>query len=164
MRIAVISDTHLDQPTPWFEEMYERHLAQADWLLHCGDVTGRGLLEYVERHPGFYGVAGNMDGRPVDGELPPTRVVELDGLRVGMAHGYGYGHPIARTLARAFAGRADLVCFGHTHRFEWVEHEGVRVLNPGSFCVPKQGDRPGFALVERLGEGELAVEHVALSR
>jgi predicted phosphodiesterase len=39
MRLAVISDSHLSIPDDHFERVYDRHLAGADALLHCGDMV-----------------------------------------------------------------------------------------------------------------------------
>jgi len=70
MRLAVISDTHLDQPSAWFERVYTRHLASADALIHCGDITGASLLHYLMQHKNFYAVAGNMDAYLAGSDLP----------------------------------------------------------------------------------------------
>ena len=142
MRVAVLSDTHLVSPDHWFEEVFQRHLAPADVVLHCGDVTGHDVLYYLMGHPAFYAVAGNMDGWVLSDDLPPTRRLEFEGVRIGMAHGWGFHGPdIGASVVRSFAPEVDLVCFGHTHVYQWSECNGVRVLNPGSVTKPRQGKR-----------------------
>ena len=40
MRVAVLSDTHLEQVNPAFAALFERYLQPADAVIHCGDVVG----------------------------------------------------------------------------------------------------------------------------
>ncbi len=135
MRVAVLSDTHLRAPTPWFEAVYERHLASADRVYHCGDHAGYGLWSSLLRHPGFEAVAGNSDGYDLAAELPPLLERDLCGLRLAVTHGWGPRPGLAARIAKAFAGRCDLVFFGHSHAAEDVVIGGMRLVNPGS-CSP----------------------------
>ena len=105
MRVAVLSDTHLVSPDHWFEEVFQRHLAPADVVLHCGDVTGHDVLYYLMGHPAFYAVAGNMDGWVLSDDLPPTRRLEFEGVRIGMAHGWGFH---GRILEPVWSGPSPL--------------------------------------------------------
>ena len=139
MRIAVISDTHLHFPTEPLLHLYEAHMAHADALLHLGDVTGEATLAFFLNHPRFFGVAGNMDEQGVADHLPAMRKVELGGLVMGMAHGRGFGHDPGPALVRHFGAGTDLVLFGHTHVFQWTEHQGALLLNPGSATSPRRG-------------------------
>lgn len=162
IRIAVLSDTHLRVPTPFLESLYEQHLAPAHAVLHLGDVTGEATLAYLMNHPRFYGVAGNMDGFGVSDHLPATRSVEFGGLTIAMAHGWGYGRDPAPGLARHLGPEADLVCFGHTHMFQWGEVGGVHMLNPGSASAPRRG-APSMALLAIGPDRELDAEMIDLS-
>jgi uncharacterized protein len=162
MRVAVLSDTHMQGADAWFEAVYERHLAPADVLLHCGDITGEPLLDFLWQHPAFYAVAGNMDGWTLRDALPPTRVLELEGLRIGMAHGWGFHGPnIGRSVAQALGPGIDLVCYGHTHVFAWEEYDGVRLLNPGSLTGPRKGPC-SLAIVTLCQGGAPEVEKVVV--
>ncbi len=132
MRLAVISDTHLRRPTPWFEHIYQAHLADADVLLHCGDATGYPVWEFLQTaHPAFYAVAGNSDEYDLTAELKPWLALDLEGLRIGLVHGWGDRPGTPRRVAEAFAGY-DLVCYGHTHRRDFSNTYGILQLNPGS--------------------------------
>ena len=132
MLIAVISDTHLRRPTPWFTNIFQEHLVGADLLLHCGDSTGVAVWEYLfAAHPAFHAVAGNSDEYALASELKPWLALDLEGLRVGLVHGWGDRPGTPRRVAEAFAGY-DLVCYGHTHRRDFSAIHGVPLLNPGS--------------------------------
>lgn len=145
MRLAVISDTHLEQPSAWLARVYDEHLAPADAVLHCGDITGYATWRFLRRHPAFFAVRGNCDMAPgFDGELEPMLDLVLLGLHIGLTHGWGPRSQVPRNVAEAFGPEFDLVCFGHTHAPLWDEIAGVRLLNPGSL-----GDDPHrLALVD----------------
>ncbi len=161
MRIAVLSDTHLSRPDNWLQNLYDRHLADADVLLHCGDFTGAGVLETLQLHPRFHGVCGNCDGWDLAQELPEALVFDLDGLRVGLIHGYGFPHPVGRSLGKAFSGRVDLLCYGHTHVFADEEFNGVRTVNPGSARHSRSGPC-SIAIIDYLPEQPLEVARIVL--
>ncbi|HEX8132013.1 MAG TPA: metallophosphoesterase family protein, partial [Actinomycetes bacterium] len=64
---------------------------------------------------------------------PPTLVLDLDGLELGMVHDAGPRAGRARRLRRRFP-TADLVVFGHSHiPLDLTDEEaGLRIFNPGS--------------------------------
>jgi hypothetical protein len=161
MRIAVLSDTHLQRPTPWIEAVFREHLAPADVVLHCGDMVGRELYEYFSlHHPAFHAVAGNMDEWLLADELKQKDELDLDGLRVGWTHGWGFRGGLAARVAQSFGPGYGLVCFGHTHAFEWTERDGVPLLNPGP-CNQHEAE-PSLALVTYEKSAPLDVERIRL--
>lgn len=141
--IAVISDTHMNQPAGWFLRVYDEYLASADAVLHCGDITGPATYHELCRHPEFHAVLGNCDWDPNLGrELQPMLRLELLGLRIGMTHGWGNRSRVPQSVAEAFGHGFDLLCFGHTHQRYWSDENGVQMLNPGSL-----GESGSLALV-----------------
>lgn len=148
MRIAVISDTHLQVPSAGLLRVFERHLSGADALLHCGDIVGEAVLDLLHSHPSFHGVRGNMDCGTVAAHLPLTRVVTLSGLRIGMVHNPGQIlSGIGTGASDLFPAPLDLVCCGHIHQRMWMETAaGIPLLNPGSLAAPRDG-LPGLAMV-----------------
>ena len=160
MRLAVISDTHLPGPDDRFAAIYERLLAPADVLVHCGDMTGAALYHFLARHPRFFCVRGNCDHFLLDHELPLTLSRELDlgggrALRLGLAHGWGPRGSVWERVAETFPGHG-LVCFGHTHRRHWDERQGARLLNPGSVA------EGSLALLDVAADGTLDCRFVDL--
>lgn len=136
MRIAVLSDSH---DNIWKLNKAMSSLAQADVVLHCGDLIApfmiTRMIKGTEGKP-VHIVWGNNDGD----KFLLTRVaesaenitihgdfaeLELEGLQVALNH-----YPkIARPLAES--DRYDLVCYGHDHTAheEWVGE--TLLLNPG---------------------------------
>ena len=147
MRIAVISDTHLHEPSSRLESVYATYLADADAVLHCGDITGRSAWSFLSQHPNFHAVAGNMDDWNLARDLPARLSLKLDGLTVGVAHGNGLaGRPLSRAVAQSFGPGYDLVCFGHTHTPEHVTYDATHVVNPGSLANHESA--PTLALID----------------
>lgn len=158
MLAAVISDSHLRGPNAWFEAVYDRYLAPADRVYHCGDHVGQALWASLLRHPGFESVAGNSDSYDLAAQLPPLLERDLCGLRLGVTHGWGLRQGLAARLAAAFAGRYDVVFFGHSHAAEDTRIGDMRLINPGAL-------QPGgsLALVEcAQGGGIEAVRFVSV--
>ncbi|MFW5836951.1 MAG: metallophosphoesterase family protein [Desulfovibrionaceae bacterium] len=143
MLAAVISDTHLPRPTPWFESVYEQHLAAADVLIHCGDMVGLTVYHFLLQHPNLVAVHGNTCQWGVRDQLPAAASVDLGGLRVAVTHGWGDRPGTPARVAQALGPDHDLVCYGHTHAPDWAQHGDVRLLNPGSL----QQSAPSLALL-----------------
>lgn len=63
-----------------------------------------------------------------------TKVMELEGKRILMTHGHRYGvkSGYLRAVYAAKEQQADILLFGHTHRAECFQEEGLWVLNPGA--------------------------------
>jgi hypothetical protein len=160
MKIAVISDTHLETPDARLIGLLDLWTRTADAILHCGDLTGERVWDFLNSHPGFYSVAGNMDGSGWSSSLPAKRVLEPSpGVRIAMTHGFGLDPAsLNRSLVAQFPRDVRLICFGHTHRRKWESGPGgVQILNPGSLFRPKDG-RPGYALLDIGPRGSLQVE------
>lgn len=132
MKIAVISDTHLTGPTPWFEAVFEKYLAPADALIHCGDHAGFGIWQYLLAHDNYMGVLGNMDEFRLRGELPATRDVQLNGFRLGITHGWGDRSGTPMRVSMSFGPGFDLIIHGHTHQAYVDTIGGNLLMNPGA--------------------------------
>jgi putative phosphoesterase len=131
MKIGVISDTHLDAPTPLLESTIHNYFKDTDLILHAGDLHSPEVLNAFEGKR-VYVVAGNCDGAKVKERFPLTRVITVKGFRIGLTHGWGPPFGLEKRAATAFEDVHCLV-FGHSH---WaVNHRRNNVLffNPGAF-------------------------------
>jgi putative phosphoesterase len=159
--VAVMSDTHLDQPDNLLAAIFERHCRDADVLLHCGDCVSEETWSFLNSHPRFYSVQGNCDLPPLNGCLPVLRELELEGFRLGMGHGWGPRSRVGDVVAGRFQG-VDIVCYGHTHIRDWrLSSEGVRLLNPGSLFWPRSGEGGMARLYLKSGQ-EPEVEWITI--
>jgi putative phosphoesterase len=131
-RVAVISDTHLPRGSRALPDDCVRLLRGADLVLHGGDFVSVEFLEELRKlGPPVEGVCGNMDESALKAALPRQRVVEVDGLRIGMVHDAGPRAGREARLAGRFAD-CEAVVYGHTHVPQVERFQHLWVLNPGS--------------------------------
>ena len=183
-RIAVISDTH-ELGNGWGSppELLEA-LKGANLILHCGDLETLGVLDHLETVAPVLAVRGYGDPHEPGGRLADqTRVVEVDGLRIGMVHDLWWPGPRVRftndhtlefppgpvqeLMERKFKQPVDMVCFGDTHEEYIGWHQGMLFLNPGSPAHPGRrhpaGELGTLAYLE-ISNGEASAEIRKLHR
>ncbi|MEW6541411.1 MAG: metallophosphoesterase [Bacillota bacterium] len=142
-----MADTHIPSraravPAPVLEAF-----ARVDLIIHAGDLTDLKVLDDLSRLAPVAAVAGNMDSWEVRRRLGETRLLELEGFRIGILHGHGgYAGAQHRALA-AFPG-AHCVVFGHTHA-PYCERSssGVLLFNPGSPTDRRRQPRASYGLL-----------------
>lgn len=159
MLIGVLADTHVPYRMPEIPEPVVAALRGVDLILHAGDVDEPWALEPLAALAPVHAVRGNyhiLDRSAAGASLP--RVVELDvaGKRIALEHGYDIGPTAllwkAWSLARQLKGHwefprydasiarcllkryptADIIIFGHTHRFYTQQWGKTLILNPGA--------------------------------
>ena len=148
MKIGVISDTRgLLRP-----EVVDK-LQGCDAILHAGDVNKPEILDALRTIAPLHVVRGNNDKDWAEA-LPQTLRVELGGVRILMIHN-------KRELPKEL-GDAQLIVFGHSHKYFEQTIDGRLWLNPGS-CGKRRFDQEiSFALME-IGGGWWSVEKVVLA-
>ncbi len=135
-------------------------LERADRILHAGDFVALAVLEELREYGPVEGVLGNMDEAALRAEVPDRRIVEHDGVRVGMVHDAGPSAGRAERLTAAFPGCAAIV-YGHTHQPELSRVAGVWILNPGS-PTERRRSQSHAMIVGRVGAGRIEPKLVAL--
>ncbi|HWM13918.1 MAG TPA: metallophosphoesterase family protein [Gaiellaceae bacterium] len=106
-------------------------LQRASVIVHTGDLTAATVLEELAALAPVEAVHGNMDALELRGILPERRVVEAEGLRVGVVHDAGPSAGRHERLAGWFPD-CDLLAYGHTHLPEVARHDEAWIVNPGS--------------------------------
>ncbi|WP_020475500.1 metallophosphoesterase family protein [Zavarzinella formosa] len=155
MRIGILSDTH--DHLSRTRRAVEILLAEgADILIHCGDLTSPDIVAVCAVRP-FYFVFGNHDAD----QAPELRaaaaqtgsvclewggIVELEGKRVGVAHGH-----MTVDVRRVIADRPDYLLTGHSHDKHDRMNGPIRRINPGALF---RADEFTVAVLD-LPEGEL---------
>ncbi|MEU0569539.1 metallophosphoesterase family protein [Nonomuraea sp. NPDC005983] len=151
MRVVALADTHAPRSWRSMPLRVAEQLADADLILHAGDVCVPSVLRELAAYAPVRVVKGNNDGPDLD--APETLELILDGLRVAMIHDSGPARGRLERMRRRFP-EADLVVFGHSHIPLDESGDGLRIFNPGS---PTDRRRQPHGTV-----GVLTIEHGVL--
>lgn len=119
--VGVISDTHgLMRPGAL------EALRGADFIIHAGDVGDAIVLEQLETIAPVHAVRGNVDFGALGERLPEDALVSWCGKHI-----YVYHILEDLPLDPAAAG-IHAVVYGHSHKPDISEKNGVLYFNPGS--------------------------------
>ena len=131
-KIIALSDTHLERGLP--EKLVE--LAEgADIILHAGDFVVKEVYDSLTDLGRVEAVCGNSDSPELKKLLPERKVIEVDGVRIGLVHQASHSSgPGTEMLAREM--EADVLVYGHLHR-PLVERDSKLLICPGSPTVPR---------------------------
>ena len=133
MKLAIIADTHIPRGTRTIPQACLDRCAQADAILHAGDLTTLDVLDLLnELGPPVHAIHGNVDGAAVRNVLPEARQDRFASCTIAMVHDPGPRAGRVERLRTRFP-EADAVVFGHTHMPEHQEGAGsFQIFNPGS--------------------------------
>jgi putative phosphoesterase len=150
MLIGVISDTH----------GLLRHealvaLAEAEHILHAGDVGNADILAALGRIAPVTAIRGNIDIHGPCADLPATEAVELGGRLFYMVHSV---HDLDIDPR---AAEVSVVVSGHSHQ-PLLERKGeVMFLNPGS-AGPRRFRLPVSVALVTVTDDKVAARIVEL--
>jgi putative phosphoesterase len=150
LKIGIISDTHLTNPSPSFQQAAQTCFAEVDMIFHAGDLTNPEILEAFGDKK-IHAVHGNMCGPAACKLLPTQKEIKVGNFTIGLIHRIGNTYDFEDRLLEVFP-TADCIIYGHTH--QPVCHKIGRVLyiNPGSFTgTGYRGAGGTFAILE-VGE------------
>ena len=146
-QIAILSDTHgLLRP-----QVLAR-LEGVDAILHAGDINTQAIVDTLRGCGETHIVRGNNDKAWAEG-LPLSLTVTIEGVRFFLVHN-------KKDIPRDLSG-VDVVVYGHSHRYDCREADGVLRLNPGS-CGRRRFDQEITFAMMRLEHGRYQVEKVRI--
>ncbi len=116
-KLCILADTH-----GLLRDEVKAELAQADGILHAGDIDTDAVLQYLEQCGPLYAVAGNADKR-LTKALPRTLSVRIEGVRFFLVHN--------KKDIPASLTDTDVVVVGHSHKYAAEMSGGMLYLNPG---------------------------------
>jgi putative phosphoesterase len=129
-KVGVISDTHysnrLQQNFPF--DQIKKAFKEIELIIHAGDITDACVLDMLGEIAPVEAVRGNMDCDELGSRLLHSKVVDIAGTLIGVAHKKNDSY---------FEGeKVDAIVFGHTHApFNKVVN-GILYFNPGSPVKP----------------------------
>lgn len=150
MKIIVVSDSHGNLPA-LKRVICDYH---ADMYIHLGDGE-RELNTVCLLNPDkdIFHVCGNCDFASLsEDEL----LISPDDKNVifavhGHLHNVKYSLEQLKSTARKKG--ANIVLYGHTHSRHNEYDDGMYIINPGSVSIPRDGNKPSFAVIELLPNG-----------
>ena len=146
-KLGIISDTHgLLRP-----EVMEV-LKTCDCILHGGDINKPEILDELRPLASIYAVRGNNDREWAEG-LAKTLRFTIEGVEFFMTHNK---KDVAWDL-----GSAQVVVFGHTHKYFEQMIDGRLWLNPGSCGRSRFGQEPTMAVMT-VDKGSWKVEKIGI--
>lgn len=157
----MISDTHMPRGGRPLPATCVSRLRAAELILHAGDLCTLAVLDELRSYgPPVLAVHGNVDDQAVRERLPPRRLVEVGGTRIGMVHDAGPARGRLARLRRGFPD-AQLVVFGHSHLPLRESADSFEIFNPGSPTERRRAPRHTMG-VARATKGRVELELVAL--
>jgi hypothetical protein len=151
LRVGVLSDTHgkLRKAAKAI-----RLMGDIELLLHAGDYYKDAIALGKSCGIKVKAVAGNCD---LDGLGPVEELLEVGNYRLYLTHGHLFGvkRSLTELCRRAEELNAQIVIYGHTHRFHQEQKKGILFLNPGSITLPRIPGRYSFSVLdfEQSGSG-----------
>lgn len=160
MLIGLISDTHIPDRAKVVPQNVIDAFSNVDLILHAGDLTSLKVIEELEEIAPVMAVQGNMD-RANGVDLPKAKVIEAEGVSIGVIHGEVY--PKADTQQLVYLAKeldVDILVFGHSHQPKIEKADGILLINPGSPNVPRLADRTVMLL--EVNNKEVDVEIIKI--
>lgn len=147
MKIAILSDTHgLLRPE------VKEYLKSADVILHGGDINKQSIVDELKQYAPLYIVRGNNDKDWAE-DIPHDCTVTLGGVTFYMVHN-------KKDVPTNLTGM-DVVVFGHSHKYEEKQKDGVLWLNPGS-CGPRRFHQEITMIMAEAADGNIHVEKIII--
>jgi putative phosphoesterase len=129
VKIGVLSDSHVTS----FDQLNDKilaALADVDLIVHAGDFVTRDVLDGLKQMGKVKAVRGNMDSDEIKGILPEKELLEIEGRKIGVIHGWGSPYGIDGRVENAFS-EVDIIIYGHSHYPQNETKNGVLFFNPG---------------------------------
>jgi len=157
-RIGVLSDTHLLKNGKLPREVWHG-LSDVNAILHAGDILDPAVLEELECLAPTYAVQGNCDVF-YQTDLPDKRIVEFNGVRIGITHGHlGRGRTTPERALQLFCAQdVQVIVFGHSHMPYLDYRDGILLFNPGSPTAKRSAPHYSYGLIT-LKEGQIKAVH-----
>lgn len=158
MKILVIGDTH--GKLNMVRDIWSK-LRDIDLVIHTGDYCSDARALEKELHVPFAYVSGNCDGSRGSNSCSSSggdfAIVETECGRILVTHGHNEDvkFSLQNLVYKTLENDCIAAVFGHTHKALSTETEAgfgslrhtVRLVNPGSLTLPKDGSGGSYAII-----------------
>jgi len=154
MKVIAISDTHIKfgSITDHLPGDLIDRMKKADMSIHAGDFVRKKAYDELSALCRLEAVHGNMDDPELKNMLPERKVIEIEGIKIGIIHQAALAiHDIigARYMAKEMG--VDVLVFGHIHK-PVIEKSDVLIACPGSPTAPRMSEPSAIELVIEDGK------------
>ncbi|WP_281177660.1 metallophosphoesterase family protein [Paenibacillus dakarensis] len=159
-KIGVVSDTHMPRMAKQLPAELVKGIISSDLIIHAGDWSSWGVYETLRGIAPVEGVAGNTDSKEIENRLGLSKVIVIEGFRIGIVHGHGSKGTTESRALSAFSGqKVDCIIFGHSHIPLLKQIGDVILFNPGSPTDKRRQPQYSYGIIE-IENGELNIRHV----
>ena len=151
MKIGVLSDTHSSQSTDALVRIAKGSFSDVSLIIHAGDLTSMAVLDVFSDRQ-VIAVCGNKDRKPISDFLPERQILNANGYRIGVVHGWGGRKGIEERVMSCFDD-VHCIVYGHTHKPNNRIHCGILLFNPGAFSGSRFLKRNPTAGILTIGNG-----------
>ena len=148
MKILVISDTHgkLNKARDIC-----RKLTNLDLIIHAGDFISDAKALEKEFNVTAAAVKGNCDGGHSSNDF---EIVDTEYGSIFVTHGHmeNVKYQLNSLMYRALENDCKAAVFGHTHQALIEECSGIRLINPGSLTLPRDGSDGSYAVIRTTAD------------
>lgn len=149
MRIGILSDTHglLRQ------EVIDK-LKGVDMIIHAGDIDNQSVVDQLkELSSSLTIVRGNADKEWAE-QIPQEAWLEILGNKLFVIHNKG--------KISCDVGDADIIIYGHSHKYSLVEESGQIWFNPGCCGKRKRYQEISFSILEIRGKNDFNFRKISI--
>lgn len=147
-KLGIISDTH-GILRPQTAEI----LKMCDAILHAGDIDTKEVLDKLNSIAPVYAVRGNADGEWA-AFMKEELSFKLYGINFHMIHN--------KKKISGNMENADIIIYGHSHKYEEKNADGRLYLNPGS-CGARRFRLPVTMAVIEITKADYRVKKIDIS-
>ncbi len=151
MRVGIISDTHgLLRPE------VQDGLKCVDMIIHAGDIDDQSVLDRLKEISSECTVVrGNADKDWAE-SIPQTAWLEIMGNKLYIIHNKGR---IEEDISEA-----DIVIYGHSHKYSVAEKDGRIWFNPGCCGKRRPDQEVSFAILDIRGKADFEFRKVVVGK
>ncbi|QCT03085.1 phosphodiesterase, MJ0936 family [Paenibacillus algicola] len=156
-RIGVVADTHMPRMAKQLPSRLTEELSACDLIIHAGDWSHPDVFQALSMLAPVEGVIGNADPEELKQQLGLTKVIEVQGVVIGIVHGHGSKGTTEQRALQAFKNMDNIQCiiYGHSHIPVLREERGILLMNPGSPTDKRRQPQYSWGILE-IEEGVLS--------
>ena len=155
LRIGVVSDSHGEL---YMLDRLVSLMGKIELLLHLGDH----YKDIIKLNPKYnYNIDYIVGNNDFAGVVKSDKLIIINSKRILLTHGHRYNvnNGLLNLKNKAEEEMADIVLYGHTHKYNMEYINNTLFLNPGSVGRPR--DKNASAAILNIDlEGEVNIEKI----